>query len=365
MFSKINLYLYKNYLIGFFIVLLIFSLLTLTGDLIENFRKGATKDVPTSIIFELSLYNFPSLIYETIPIIIFFSYIFSTLKMIRASEYTILKSSGITNNSLLISPSILFLIISILFILAINPLVSIFHSKYDELNYFYIKQTDKFASISKNGVWLKQDNNKKNVSSILNSKTIEEEGRILNNFMILEYNQKGSFTGRLNGKKAKLENGYWILYDVTEYPRYSNSNFHDQLFYKTTIKFQDISNSLISPENISIYQLHEFIKLIEKLGYSAIDHKLQYYGLILLPFLMISLVFLASSLTVRLNHNDKIIGLLIMSVCTIFIYYFLSNLFNALSMSSQLNPLISKISVPFLLLVLALLINLLPKGLNR
>ena len=355
MFSKVNLYLYKNYLIGFGIIFLIFSLLAFTGDLVENFRKSSAKDVPTSIVFEMSFYNFLSLIYETFPIIIFFSYIFTTVRLIRSSEYTVLKSSGIRNSSLLISPSILFLVISLLFILTVNPLTALFHSKYDELNYIYLKKTDKFASISKNGVWLKQDNNEKNVSSILNSKTIENEGEILNNFMILEYNQKGSYTGRLNGKKAKLEKGYWVLYDVTEYPRYSESKFSSELIYKTTIKYQDISNSLISPENISIYQLNEFIKLIEKLGYSAIDHKLEYYNLVLLPLLVLSLVFLANSLTLRMKHNDKIINLLIISICTIFIYYFFSNLFNALSLSSQINPFLAKIIVPILLSFLTLL----------
>jgi len=183
--------------------------------------------------------------------------------------------------------------------------------------------------------------------------------------MILEYNQKGSFTGRLDGKKAKLEKGYWILFEVTEYPRYSESKLHKELIYKTTIKYQDISNSLISPENISIYKLSEFIKLIEKLGYSAIDHKLQFYNLILLPLLVLSLVFLANSLTIKINHNDKIIRLLIISICTIFIYYFLSNLFNALSMSSQVNPLVSKISVPILLITLSLLITIMPRKINR
>ena len=365
MFSKINLYLYKNYINGFIIVLLIFSLLTFTGDLIENFRKATTKDVPTNIIFELSIYNFPSLIYDTIPIIIFFSYILTTVKLIRTSEYTVLKSSGMTNKTLLISPSILFLAIAILFVLTINPLIAIFHSKYEELNYTYIKKTDKFASISKNGIWLKQDNYKKNVSSILNSKNIEKEGEILNNFMILEYNQKGSFTGRLNGKKAKLENGYWILYEVIEYPRYSDSKFHKELIYNTTIKYQDISNSLISPENIPIYQLNDFINLIEKLGYSAIDHKLQYYSLILLPFLILSLVFLANSLTIRLNHNDKITILLIISICTIFVYYFLSNLFNALSLSAQINPLTSKLSVPIILSIISWIITVVPMKLNK
>ena len=356
MFTKINLYLYKNYLIGFLIILLVFSLLIFTGDLIENFRKSATKDVPTNIVFELSFYNFPSLIYETVPIIIFFSCILTTVKLVRTSEYTILKSSGLTNNSLLISPSILFFTISVLFVFTINPLVSIFHSKYDKLNYMYIEKTDKFASISKNGIWLKQDNDEKKVSSILNSKNIEKEGEILNNFMILEYNQKGSFTGRLNGEKAKLENGQWLLYNVAVYPRYSEPRFHNKLIYKTTIKFKDISNSLVSPENISIYQLNDFIKLIEKLGYSAIDHKLEYYNLLMLPLLVLSLVFLANSLTFRLKHNDKIFNLLIISICTIFIYYFLSNLFNALSMTSQISPLTSKISVPIILMLFSLLI---------
>ena len=75
MFSTINKYLYKNYFIGFVIILAVFSLLIFTGDLIENFRRTATKDVPISIVFSMSFYNFFSLIYETIPIIIFFSYI--------------------------------------------------------------------------------------------------------------------------------------------------------------------------------------------------------------------------------------------------------------------------------------------------
>ncbi len=365
MLSTINKYLYKNYFLGFIIILFIFSILVFTGDLIENFRKSETKDVPLEIIFQLSLFNYPSLIYETIPIIIFFSCIFSTVRLIKTSEYTVLKSSGLTNISLLISPAVLFLIISILFVLAINPLIALFHSKYDELNYEYIERTDRFASISKNGIWLKQENIEKNVSSILNSKNIQKEGEILNNFMILEYNQKGSFLGRLNGKKAQLKDGYWILYDVTEYPRFSDSKFYNELKYITTIKYKDISNSLISPENISIYQLNDFIALIEKLGYSAIDHKLEYYNLILLPFLILSLVFLANTLTLQLNHNDKIFNLMIISICIIFIYYFLSNLFNALSMSSQINPLIAKILVPTILAFLSFLLTIAPKKLNQ
>ena len=135
MFSTINKYLYKNYLIGFSIILIIFSLLIFTGDLIENFRKAATKDIPIDIIFKITLYNYPSLIFELFPIIIFFSCIFSIIVLIKSSEYTVLKASGIPDYGLLTSPVILFFILTILFVTAINPLTTLFHSKYDNLNY--------------------------------------------------------------------------------------------------------------------------------------------------------------------------------------------------------------------------------------
>ena len=322
MFSKLNRYLYRNYFIGFLVVLIIFSTLIFTGDLIENFRKSATKDVPVNIIFQLSFYNFFSLIFETIPIIIFFSCIFTVIRFVKNSEYTVMQSTGAKEISLLISPILLFFLIGVIFISVINPLTVLLHEKYDELEYQYIKKTDKFASISKNGIWLKQNNIERNVSSILNSKNIEKEGEILNNFMILEYNDMGSFTGRFDGKQAILKDGYWLMYEVIEIPRYSDPVYHIEYKYRTSILFKDISNSLSSPENISLWDLPGFIKLIEKLGYSALDHKLQFYYLLSLPLLICGLVSLAYSITLRIRHNDKIINVLLLSIGATFLFYF-------------------------------------------
>ena len=40
---------------------------------------------------------------------------------------------------------------------------------------------------------------------------IKEQGRHIIDFMILEYDEKGSFQGRLDGKTAVLNNEYWIM----------------------------------------------------------------------------------------------------------------------------------------------------------
>ena len=85
-----------------------------------------------------------------------------------------------------------------------------FDERYSELEYRYIDRVDKFASITKNGLWLKQENQEKNLSSVLYAQEIKQQGRNIIDFMILEYDEKGSLQGRLDGNKAILKNGYWI-----------------------------------------------------------------------------------------------------------------------------------------------------------
>ena len=49
--------------------------------------------------------------------------------------------------------------------------------------------------------------------------------------MILEYDQNGSFHGRLDGSSARLEQGYWIMTDTHQL-----QNTDQQYLKKTNIK---------------------------------------------------------------------------------------------------------------------------------
>ncbi len=355
MFSKINIYLAKNFFISFVIVFVIFAALLVIGDFVEQFRKSTGKDVPIKIIFQLAVFNFLSLVEFIIPIVTFFAALLTFILLIRNSEFLIISSIGISNIKIIIPAVIIYFIIGIFFVTIVNPLSAVFYDRYTELEYRYIAKSDKFASITKNGIWLKQYNNKKNVSSVLYAQQISNNGSILLNFMLLEYDEKGAFQGRLDGKKANLENGFWIMSDVQISPKYSQASFNNKHTYATNIKSSDITNSLSSPDSISIWKMRKFIDFLEDLGYSARDFKLYYYNLIILPFLLSFLAILASSLVSDLKQNSKIIKTIINAFILIFVIYFLSNLLDALSASSQINPIIAKITTPIFVIILSLL----------
>ena len=128
-------------------------------------------------------------------------------------------------------------------------------------------------------------------------------------------------------------------------PKYNQASFKISHKYATNIKPSDITNSLSSPDSISIWKMGKFINFLEDLGYSAREFKLYYYNLIILPFLSF-LTILASSLVKDLKQNSKITKTIITAFILIFVIYFLSNLLDALGSSSQISPIIAKIITP-------------------
>ena len=356
MFSKINLYLAKQFFISFVIVFFIFAALLIIGDFVEQFRKSTGKDVPIKIIFQLATFNFFSLIEFIIPIVTFFAALLTYIFLIRNSEFLIIGSVGISNMKIIFPAITIYFLLGIFFVMIINPLSAVFYDRYTELEYKYIAKSDKFASITKNGIWLKQFNNKKNVSSVLYAQQISNNGSILLNFMLLEYDEKGAFQGRLDGKRAYLENGFWAMENVQISPKYSQASFNLKYNYATNIKANDITNSLSSPDGISVWKMKKFINFLEGLGYSAQEFKLYYYNLIILPFFLSFLTILASSLVSDLKQNSKITKTIIFSFILIFVIYFLSNLLDALGSSSQLSPFVAKITTPIFVLIVALIL---------
>ena len=212
---------------------------------------------------------------------LFFAALLTYVLLIKNSEFLVISSVGISNIKVLIPAIIIYFLIGIFFVTIINPLSAVFYDRYSELEYKYIEKSDKFASITKNGIWLKQFNSEKNMSSVLYAQQISNNGSTLLNFMLLEYDEKGAFQGRLDGKRAYLENGFWAMDNVQISPKYSQASFKVKLKYATNIKTSDITNSLSSPDSISVWKMGKFINFLEDLGYSAREFKLYYYNLII------------------------------------------------------------------------------------
>ena len=356
MFSKLNIYLLKNFIYSFLIVFTLFTLLVFFSDLIEQFRKSTNKDVPIDIIFRLTFLNAPSLIFSIIPIVVFFSTVFCYLKLIRSSEYIVMGSSGISSLQLTKAPFLIFFLIGTIFVFVINPISAVFQKEFQELDYKFIKRVDRLTSISKNGIWLMQENIN-GLTNIIYAKNIKDDGATLIDFMLLEYAENDELKGRIDGKIAKLSNDKWIMNKLLLTKRDEDPIYYDYYEYNAYINKEDIKNSLSAPEMMSVFQLGSFIYILEKLGYSANDYKVYFYNILLMPFVILAFVHLANSIVIDIKQNDKFTRVIVTSFLLIFIYYFMANLMNTLGSSSKISPFLSTLITPILLFSISIMFN--------
>ena len=356
MFSKLNIYLLRNFIYSFLIVFTLFTLLIFFSDLIEQFRKSTNKDVPIDIIFRLTFLNIPLLIFTTIPIVIFFSTVFCYLRLIRNSEYIIMSSSGISSLQLTKAPILIFLLIGLTFVFVVNPVSAVFQKEFQELDYRYIKRIDRLTSVSQNGIWLMQENTN-GITNIIYAKNIKDDGATLIDFMLLEYNQNDELKGRIDGKIAKLGKEKWLMNKLLFTKQNENPIYYDYYEYNAYITKEDIKNSLSAPEMMSFIQLGSFIYILEKLGYSAKDYKIYFYNILLMPLVVIAFVVLANSIVIDIKQNDKFTKVIITSFLLIFIYYFISNLMNTLGSSTKISPFLSTLITPILLFSISIILN--------
>ena len=363
MFSKLNIYLLRNFIYSFLIVFTLFLLLVFFSDLIEQFRKSANKNVPIDVVFRLTFLNSPFLIFSTLPIVVFFSTIFCYLKLIRNSEFIIMGSSGISSLQLTKAPIAIFFLIGLIFVIIVNPLSAVFQKEFQELDYKYIKRVDRLTSISKNGIWLMQEN-KNGLTNIIYAKNIENEGATLIDFMLLEYGADNELKGRIDGEVAKLINEKWLMSKLLFTKKNEAPIYYDYLEYSAFISKDDIKNSLSAPEMMSFLQLGSFIYILEKLGYSANDYKIYFYNILLMPFVIIGFVLLANSIIIDLKQNDKFTKVIVTSFLLVFVYYFFTNLMNTLGSNSKLPPFLSTLITPLLLFTISIAFNKY-KTLNR
>ena len=175
--SIINKYLSKEFTKATFVTILVFLCLGFIINLYEEINYF--KDIDSRIYIPIMLTSLivPSFLYNMLPFIILISGIWFFLKIRKSDEVTAMKISGMSNFSVILIPSIVSIILGIIFVTSVNPVTSALVKKYEIIKGSYDRDKDYLAAITKNGIWIKEKNNNKNNiirASYLKSKNLIE-----------------------------------------------------------------------------------------------------------------------------------------------------------------------------------------------
>lgn len=352
-------YIAKEYTKILFILFFSFCFIVFLGDLLELSRKALDKEMSFFTLCELSLFKMPKVAQKLLPFCIMLATVLTFAKFSRSSELVVFKSSGLSAFGYIFPAIIVAFIGGIILITFLNPISAVMLKKYSSLSEKYFKESGAKSSIGKSGLWLKQDDKNPENSLgqiIITAKDIEQTKEVqkskditLINATIFYFDASNVFLKRIDAYKMVLKGDHWYLKNLLVTNPNATNQYINELNIPTTLSIKDIYDSFTPPENINVFELQKFINTLEKSGFSALPHRLEFYNILLSPLFFMSMVLFGSLFSFSHTRSNKQGMLIVLSVIIGFIVYFFSNLIFSLGLSGKIPLILSSLSPIFLL----------------
>ena len=185
-------YLIKEFLLISLKITFIFLVLGLIMGLLEELNFFSEYDVNLFYPIYLVFLNVPSLIYEIFPFIFLLSSQFLFLNLLDSGELNTFKNNGLNNMRILRLVTLLSFVIGLFIIVIFYNLAAIMKFEYLDIKKNFTKDNKYLATITENGLWIKDEVNNKINFINANKFTINT----LHEVDFIQLNNKFEFSGR-------------------------------------------------------------------------------------------------------------------------------------------------------------------------
>ena len=330
----INKYLAKEFIKIVINTSIIFFCLGFIMNIFEeiNFFKDFNVVITTPII--LSLLFVPSLLNYFFPFVILLSGMWFFLKIKKADELTSMNVSGMSNLSVIIVPSFLSIILGIFFVTALNPITSLLVKKYEAVKGNYEKEQDYLATVTVNGIWIKERGLKANY--MIRASHLEKEN--LMEVTIYEFDKDNNFTRRIEADSANITSLKWVLKNITVI----NSDgimltepIKDP-FYFSMYDIKKIKSLYSNLDTISFWDLEHEINLLKQRGYSTREMQVKLHRSLAFPFFLLSMVLLSSVFTLGTTFKENNWTYVFLTIISSVLIFFFNDFSAALGKTDKL-----------------------------
>ncbi len=330
------IYVGKQFLLWFIIAFL--GLLVLVGfiDAIELLRRAAGRDVGIGTVFSMSLLRLPFLSQELAAFSVLFGSIMTFIRLTRRHELVIFRSAGISVWQFLMPALFLAGAIGAAKVTIINPISAFTLAMYEEMEGEHLTNNSSLLELSTGGsLWLRQVG-QQGEQAVIYASAVNPDRLVLDRVEVTLLSSENKFEGRIDAARARLGNGAWILFDAWLAMANTVPEFHDQYSLPTDLTPEKIQESFASPDTVSFWELSAFISALEATGFSALGHRLQWNALLAEPFLLLAMVLIAATVSLRFTRHGGVMILAGSGIAAGFSVFVFTEIIHALGLGATL-----------------------------
>ena len=265
-------YLAVQFFLGVAVVYAGFLALAFSIDVVDLLNRTAGHDVSTAVVIGMAVLQLPDLGQKMMPFAILLGGVFTFVRLTRSQELVAARAAGISAWDFMLPPLTVAVLIGVAAVTMFTPLSARMFAEFAGLEARYIKGEASQLSVSINGLWLRQGDEKQ--QSVIHALRVADQGQHLENVIVFLYGANDAFKGRIDAQTAQLGDQVWQLTDAYVSDTSGTPVHHAQYALPTTLTPAQIQDSYQSPDTLSFWDLPGFIRAAQSAGFSATLYEL-------------------------------------------------------------------------------------------
>ncbi len=346
-------YIGRQFLLQFLMFMSGLLMVVFVFDTIELIRRlGKYNHLSIDVLLPMSLLKLPGIGLQIMPFAILFSCVFCLWRLTRSYELVSIRAAGVSAWQFLLAPLCVTIVLGFISIMVLNPIASVMLARYEDMVSRYISFTPQTTiNLSSNGLWLRQS--LPDGMAVIHATNIKTPEWIISPATAFFFDRQKDMTFRIDADQMVLDDKVWTFKNAASFNLKDNkTEYFDTLSMPTTLTRREIESRFDSPDTVSFWNLPTYARVTAATGFSAAALWSHYYSLLSEPILNMALVMLAAAIALRSPRYLKGWGMVISTMLTAFLVFFLGDLLEALGISERL-PLLLSSFAPSLIALMA------------
>jgi lipopolysaccharide export system permease protein len=361
----LSVYFGRQFAAAVIVMLAALSALVALFDFLELLRESVSSTNATfGVVVEMELLRVPWIIMQIMPFAVLLGGIFAFWRLTRSSELVVARAAGISAWQFLATPVLLATFLGAFGTAALSPLSAAMFARAETLYNAYLAVGGGPLSLTGGDLWVRQadDGLTPNGVAVLHATNVRLSANVLraDKVSVLRLDRNTNLLQRLEAREAVLAGGAWRLQAVSVLLPDANPVHRPELSFPTDLTVHRVQESFASPNALSFWALPGFIRLLQRSGFSAIQHQLAFQALLALPLLCATMALVAAGFSMRPSRRGGATQMLISGVGCGFALFMISDVAGQFGTSGAIPVVLAAWApaVAGLLLALALLLHL-------
>lgn len=282
-------------------------------DMIELLRLSRrAADISIFALLWMALLRLPAFTEILLAFAVMVGSIGALLSLARKSELTVMRAGGMSVWQFLRPGITVGLLLGIAAVTLYNPLAAAARSEAERLVADAFGGEASLLASSGEGSWLRQDG--ADGQSVMRAKAVSNQGLTLTGVIVFQFDAQGRFAERIDAERATLGDGVWELHKAVVSRAGREPETFGVYTLSTYLTRERAGEALGSEIAVSFWQLPSLIQVAEKVGLSATRYRMQYALLISRPMLLVAMVILAATVSLRSFRSGGVQTMVLMGM---------------------------------------------------